>query len=184
MTEWKVTAQRASRAQPLPALAEYRATVRANVERSEIALAPNVGREFLRRALSMEPYPVPTWWVAPADDSDGELTRAAVARFRALFEFGSILPIGPSDFLAGTLAARLEGQVMPIAALKRYLIDAQILQDGSSVWGYSVPKAGQYHELLGADSERYNVLASGPLDDFLQASAQVDLTRRFEAMHA
>lgn len=190
---WHVDVSPVADVAPPVAVATYSAIVSLGVESSSLVLSRKVDRYVLVQAIAAPPTWPTSFWVAPRDDSDEALEASALSKIHALLDFASQMPAEG----AGALRIALDRAYPEVALARReqhigrstlnfkhFEVTAQVLADGSPVWGFEVPLAGtmlpgilpliQSGELLG------QAVGAGAtaLDLFLQNSVRADVMRR------
>jgi hypothetical protein len=130
----------------LRAVVSYKAFITSDLEQSSISLEPSIARPVLSSALALPPEWIKGPWRPPATNSDEALLDAALRKFLALFEFGAMIqgstPAGIRAEIQSTLSVTLGVGVR--AQMKRFVVDGKILEDGKPIWGYTIPKPGDW----------------------------------------
>ncbi|MGQ0678685.1 MAG: hypothetical protein ACT4OM_03345 [Actinomycetota bacterium] len=191
MSNWQVSVSNSKRLVPQQIVASYTAAISLEVERSHFQLNHALSREELFEGIARPPaWPTASPWIAPQDSSDRELTRSAFMKLVAALAFAAELESDSQEGIrhlvdkrfAGVAKEReLERRGFSTHRYKIFEVRAQILDDGSPVWGFDVPTAGEMipGTIAGRDElaiARAVTSDSGrELDLYLQNLARADL---------
>lgn len=157
----------------------YTAIVGLRLEYARIRFDPSISRGDLARVLAANP---PQWkttsWPPPLTGTDADLSILALSKLKANLDFTNRLSDGTALQMESAIQVRFPGITSEEAEAsgnyKRFPIEAEIWEDGSTSWGYEIPEAGEFPPGFEADPTG--------LEIFLRNVVRADLQARLEAL--
>jgi hypothetical protein len=128
-------------------VALYQATIRLDVERSELSIATELDRAVLEAALSRRPAYCPVVWPELLTLTDADLRRLALLKIGVFFDFATRLPGNTSREIRHALFQRFPQLTVPETGKRpgRYQllrVYATIWSDGACDGGYQQASPG------------------------------------------
>jgi hypothetical protein len=128
-------------------VAEYRAVVGLELERSGFRLL-DMRSPARRLAAAQQPpgwvaeWPPPGLAIDPTREDERDVTALVLAKLKALFDFGAVLPDGDAGAIRDAIhrrwpAIRQAREERASIPYERMDVDAVVRQDGTADWGFT-----------------------------------------------
>ena len=166
---------------PQQQLVVYTAVIGLELERSTLSFNASVDHAQIVTAVETPPEWTLTPWPPTRTNTDADVTIFALAKLKAIFDFAAQLPDGSTQEIKNAIDTRFplvrSERAVPTAHYKRFAVEASIMDDGKTQWGYDIP---------GGDDFPPGVVArmqESELDIFIQNLVRADLQQRLESFH-